>query len=169
MLKLFVLVALTCSINSIWAGTPFKDCGSELATIQEFEVTDCPTAPCKFIKGKTYAMNLTLTAKAPSKTATVTLHGVIAGVPVPFPLPDSNACNLGVKCPIGQGDINLASFSLPVLTTYPSISLYVKLEIKADDQKQDYVCLLFPATITSGAAKTKNLVQWKKGKLFEMI
>jgi hypothetical protein len=38
--------------------------------------------------------------------------------------------------------------SLPVLTSYPSISLYVKLEIKDVDDNKDYVCLQFPATIT---------------------
>ena len=58
--------------------------------------------------------------------------------------------------------------SLPVLSSYPSISLYVKLEIKADDQKQDYVCLEFPATITSGN-HARNLVGWNKGNLFEKL
>lgn len=95
--------------------------------------------------------------------------GVIAGVPVPFPLNDSNACDMGVKCPLKILDANTASFSLPVLTTYPSISLYVKLEVKADTPKQDYVCLLFPATLTDGSTRPKNLVGSKKGKLFEML
>ncbi|CAF0925012.1 unnamed protein product [Rotaria sordida] len=169
MLKLFILIALSCSINSIWADTPFKDCGSELGTIQSFTVTDCPTAPCKFEKGKTYAMNLTFTAKAPSKTASVSIHGVIGGIPVPFPLPDPDACKMNVKCPVNQNDKNEASMSLPVLSSYPSISLYVKIEIKADDQHQDYACLTFPATITSGSGHKRNLVGWKKGKLFEML
>ncbi|CAF4284986.1 unnamed protein product, partial [Adineta steineri] len=40
----------------------------------------------------------------------------------------------------------------------PSISLYVKLEITADDQNKDYACLQFPATITSGSAQERNLV-----------
>jgi hypothetical protein len=76
---------------------------------------------------------------------------------------------MGVKCPITQNDGNIASMSLPVLSSYPSISLYVKIELKADDQKQDYACLQFPATITSSSAHERNLVGWKKGKLFEML
>jgi hypothetical protein len=75
MLTLFILTILSCSINSIWTATPFKDCGSELGTIQNFQVTGCDAAPCKFIKGNTYAMNLTFLAKAASKSATVSLHG----------------------------------------------------------------------------------------------
>ncbi len=84
-------------------------------------------------------------------------------------MPEPNACKLNVKCPINQNDSNVASTSLPVLPSYPSISLYVKVEIKADDQNQDYACLEFPATITSGSGQQRNLVGWKKGKLFEML
>jgi len=75
MFKLFVLTILSCSINFIWTATPFKDCGSELGTIQSFQVTGCDTAPCKFVKGNTYAMNFTFQAKASSKTASVAIHG----------------------------------------------------------------------------------------------
>ncbi len=75
MLTLFILTILSCSINSIWTATPYKDCGSELATIQAFEVSGCTVLPCKFMKGNTYAMNLTFQAKAPSKTASVSVHG----------------------------------------------------------------------------------------------
>lgn len=74
-MKLFIVLVLLYSINSIWTATPFKDCGSELATVQSFQVTDCDAAPCKLVKGKTYSMNLTFTAKAPSDTASVALHG----------------------------------------------------------------------------------------------
>ncbi len=45
----------------------------------------------------------------------------------------------------------------------------MKIEIKADDQKQDYACLEFPATITSSSTQNQELVGWKKGKLFEML
>jgi hypothetical protein len=75
MFSLFSLVLLCYSLNFAWTATPFKDCGSELGTIQSFNVTDCTTAPCKFLKGHTYGMNLTFQAKAPSKTATVSIHG----------------------------------------------------------------------------------------------
>ena len=96
-------------------------------------------------------------------------QGVIAGVPVPFPLPESDGCKLGVKCPVNQNDSNMATLSLPVLSSYPSISLYVKLEIKNDDQNKDFTCLEFPATIISSSPRARDLVGWKKGKLFEML
>jgi hypothetical protein len=76
---------------------------------------------------------------------------------------------LGLKCPISQNDVNVASLTLSVLSSYPQISLYVKIELKANDQNQDYVCLEFPASIISGSGQDRNLVGWKKGKLFEML
>ena len=72
----FVVSLLFCSVNLVWSATPYKDCGSTLATIQAFEVTDCTAAPCKLIKGHTYAMNLTFQAKEPSKSATLAIHGM---------------------------------------------------------------------------------------------
>lgn len=71
-----------------------------------------------------------------------------------------------MKCPIAQGDTNMATLSLPVEQSYPSISLYVKLELKNDDAGQDYICLEFPAAISSGE---ENLVGWEEGKLFEKL
>ena len=184
MFSIVLVVLSLCSLNSVvHSATPYKDCGSELGTITSFDVTGCTAAPCKFSKGSTYAMNLTFQAKATSKTASVSIHGnqrpmlndfdclcsssigIIGGIPVPFPLPESDACKLNVNCPVNNNDVNNAQLSLAVLSSYPSISLYAKIEIKADDQKQDYVCLQFPATITGGS----DLVGWRKGKLFEML
>jgi hypothetical protein len=75
MFSLFGLVVLSYSLTFVWTATPYKDCGSEAAAIQSFDVTGCTTAPCKFVKGNTYAMNLTFQAKAPSKSASVSMHG----------------------------------------------------------------------------------------------
>lgn len=168
MLKSFIVIALVCLASYTWSSTPFKACEADAGTIQDFQVTDCNAAPCILKKGNTYSMNLTFQAKAPSNAVQVLLHGkvlhflkmlycivhlwpgVIAGVPVPFPLNNSDACTLGVKCPVSANDVNVASFSLPVLSTYPSLSLYVKIELQAPNPKQDYACLLFPAVISNG-------------------
>ena len=91
--------------------------------------------------------------------------GVIAGVPVPFPVPVPDACKANVKCPIGQGDTNLATLSIPVEKSYPSISLYVKIELNADDQKEDYVCLEFPAAISNGPSRRSETGRLEKRQI----
>ena len=75
MFSLFGLVVLSYSLTFVWTATPYKDCGSESGAIQSFDVTGCTTAPCKFLKGNTYAMNLTFQAKVPSKSVSVSIHG----------------------------------------------------------------------------------------------
>jgi hypothetical protein len=77
MFSLVFLGLLSCSVNLVWTATPYKDCGSELGTIQQFELTNCTVAPCKFLKNHTYAMNLTFQAKAPSRTASIKVYGKI--------------------------------------------------------------------------------------------
>ncbi|CAF2372502.1 unnamed protein product [Rotaria sp. Silwood2] len=158
MLFFFLLIFLSCSLNFVWTATPYTACESELGTIKTFDVTGCTTVPCKFLKGKTYTMNLTFQSQASSITAKVSIHGIIAGMPIPFPLPDPDACKLGVQCPINNNDINTASLSLPVLSSYPSMSLHVKIEIIGDDKNHDYACLKFPATITSGSKQLKKFI-----------
>ena len=93
--------------------------------------------------------------------------GIIAGVPVPFPIPVSDGCKLGLNCPVNNGDVNVAKISLQVLSSYPSISLYAKIEVKADDAKEDFVCLQFPATITGSNGHGRSIDQWQEGHLFE--
>lgn len=72
---LLIGVAFVTLHTLVHCGAPYKDCGSSAGTIQGFDVTDCTAAPCRFIKGKTYAMNLTFAAKTASKSASVSIYG----------------------------------------------------------------------------------------------
>lgn len=65
--------------------------------------------------------------------------------------------------------MNTASLSLPVLSSYPALSLYVKIELTSGDGKQDYACLQFPARIKGDSNVFKEIVGWQKGKLFELL
>ncbi|CAF2086594.1 unnamed protein product [Rotaria magnacalcarata] len=169
MYSICILVLLSCSFNNVWAATPYQACDSAFGTIQTFDVTGCTTSPCKFTKGNSYAMNLTFQSKAPSNSVKVSIHGVISGIPIPFPLPDPDACKLGIACPVNEHDVYTASLALDVLSSYPSLSLYVKIELVSGEKVQDYACLRFPATITSSKNELDNLVGWKKGKIFEIL
>jgi len=72
---------------------------------------------------------------------------------------------MNVQCPVAAGANNTATLALPVLSSYPSISLYVKIELK-DASNKDFACLLFPATISSGLNGRHPSLGWKRGKLF---
>lgn len=53
------------------------------------------------------------------------VHGVIMDMPVPFDLPNDNACeNCNITCPLKSGETYTYSTSLPVLKSYPRVSFY---------------------------------------------
>lgn len=58
---------------------------------------------------------------------TAKVFGQIAGIMVPFPLTNSDACSCGVTCPTKAGTSYKYKYSLPIASEYPSVSkiLYV--------------------------------------------
>lgn len=57
-----------------------------------------------------------------SQTSKAVVHGVIAGVPVPFPIPLNDGCKSGIQCPIQKLQNYHYVTSLPVKTEYPAVS-----------------------------------------------
>lgn len=58
-----------------------------------------------------------------SKESKAYVHGIIAGVPVPFPIPDSDGCKSGIQCPIHTQQTYHYANTLAVKKEYPSVSL----------------------------------------------
>ena len=50
------------------------------------------------------------------------MYGVIAGVPVPYALPESDGCKLGASCPITAGSTYTETEVFPVLKEYPLVN-----------------------------------------------
>ncbi|CAJ1073613.1 NPC intracellular cholesterol transporter 2-like [Xyrichtys novacula] len=126
----------------------FKDCGSESAKVAMVDINPCPVQPCQLKKGQSYSVNVTFTSDVQSQTSTAQVHGVIAGVPIPFPIPNEDGCKSGIQCPIQPKLTYHYVNGLPVKTEYPAIKLVVKWELR-DDNKKDLFCILFPVQIVS--------------------
>lgn len=50
------------------------------------------------------------------------VHGVIAGVPIPFHISNSDGCTSGINCPIHPKDQYKYTATLPVRVEYPAVS-----------------------------------------------
>lgn len=50
------------------------------------------------------------------------VHGIIAGVPIPFHIINSDGCTSGVSCPIHVKNQYKYTATLPVRVEYPSVS-----------------------------------------------
>ncbi|KAL7873278.1 hypothetical protein AOLI_G00123490 [Acnodon oligacanthus] len=126
----------------------FADCGSVSGKVVEVDIHPCPKQPCQLHKGQSYSVNVTFNSVVESQTSKAVVHGVIAGVPVPFPIPIEDGCKSGIQCPIQKQKLYSYVNELPVKAEYPSIKLVVEWELR-DDSSKDLFCIKFPVQIVS--------------------
>uniref|UniRef100_A0AAQ6A5Q5 NPC intracellular cholesterol transporter 2 n=1 Tax=Amphiprion ocellaris TaxID=80972 RepID=A0AAQ6A5Q5_AMPOC len=140
------LIVLLCLMGFTWAvPVKFLDCGSTSGKVSIVDINPCPSQPCQLHKGQSSSVNVTFNS-VESHTATAVVHGIIAGVPVPFAIPNADGCKSGIQCPIQKQQIYHYETELPVKSEYPSIKLVVEWELR-DDNKNDLFCIRFPVQI----------------------
>jgi len=140
---LFSVISFTCA-----EPVKFADCGSKAGKVAMVDIVPCPKQPCQLKKGQEYGVNVTFSSAVESKTSKAVVHGVIAGLPVPFPIPHDDGCTSGIQCPIQKQKSYTYVNQLPVKTEYPSIRLVVEWELR-DDDSADLFCIKFPVQIVS--------------------
>ncbi|GIY61878.1 NPC intracellular cholesterol transporter 2 [Caerostris darwini] len=145
--RLIAFIALVVLAVQV-SGTKFTDCGSQSGQVTSVDVTDCPDSAdtCILKKGTTKGISIKFTSKSESKTLKAVVHGVIAGVPLPFNLPKSDGCKSGIACPTKNGENYTYANNLVIRNSYPSLGVTVRWELK-DDQQQDMVCIEIPCEI----------------------
>ncbi|PAA85750.1 hypothetical protein BOX15_Mlig024849g1 [Macrostomum lignano] len=125
----------------------FKDCGSTAGKIVSVDINPCPKMPCEFKRGTKVGASITFQSSEASTAVKSVVHGILGGIPVPFPLPDSNACNtMSPKCPLATGSQYVYTNQLEVLQSYPSLAVLVKWEL-IDPNSKDLVCFEIPVRI----------------------
>merc|ERR1711931_328160 len=127
---LAIFLGLLAAANA--ASSPYKDCGSK-GTVTGVDVNGCTRAPCLLPKGTDASMIIKFKAPAASTAVNTVVHGIIAGVPVPFAVPEGKACETGhVKpgCPLTTGGSHAYDIKLPVSSWYPSLRLVVKWQLQ---------------------------------------
>ncbi|VEN41020.1 unnamed protein product [Callosobruchus maculatus] len=145
MLKTLACVLLVVSFSCVCLA--FKDCGSKGGSVQLVDVDGCTKGRCPFNRGTEATVKFTFKSDVKEDKLKALVHGIIAHVAVPFPLPNENACkDSGIKCPIESGNTYTYVATLPVLKEYPQISLDVKFELK-NENDEDLICVEFPVII----------------------
>ncbi|KAL3873555.1 hypothetical protein ACJMK2_036654 [Sinanodonta woodiana] len=124
----------------------FKDCGST-ATVDDVDISPCPTQPCCFKHGDNATVKIAFTSASTAKTMKAEVFGIVAGVPIPFPLPNPDGCKeSGIVCPIQSGSTQTYQSTLSVLPQYPDIRLIVKWDLR-DELNNLIFCIEFPLEI----------------------
>ncbi|THD18320.1 Epididymal secretory protein E1 [Fasciola hepatica] len=153
-----ILLLINCTGFSIVFGSKFKDCGSKVGSALTVNIEPCDTNPCTLYKGENATIEIGFNANKNFSDATVSVHGIIAHVPVPFPLHDSSVCHfVQPSCPLTPENNPYAyKFALPIETSYPSIRLVIRWEFK-DQDNEDIICVEFPAQLSSRSHFLGNL------------
>ncbi|XP_014663156.1 PREDICTED: epididymal secretory protein E1-like [Priapulus caudatus] len=120
---------------------------SSQAQIKSVDVTPCKGNICVLERGSNVSIKVTFIPKQVMAKGKVVVHGVIAGVPIPFPPPVVDACqNSGLTCPLASGTPYTYTAVLPVLKVYPSVKCIVKWELR-DQKGEDVFCWEMAAQI----------------------
>jgi Niemann-Pick C2 protein len=148
----FILTVLLFVTFTKAGKVDFEDCGSKLGKISEVDVSGCTTLPCSLPRGSTVKFEVTFEPNTNVSAATAVVHGILAGIPIPFPIPNPDGCkDSGLTCPLSAGKSYTYSTDLPVKTMYPSVKVIVKWELKSND---DIFCMQIPVQITSSRNAT---------------
>ncbi|KAJ0176290.1 hypothetical protein K1T71_008464 [Dendrolimus kikuchii] len=127
----------------------YTDCGSKLATVQSVGVSNCAETArdCILKRNTNVTISLEFTPKEDVSSLTTDVHGIIMNLPVPFPLPQPDACKgNGLTCPLKAGQKESYEATLQVLKSYPKVNVDVKWELK-NENDDDLVCVLIRAKL----------------------
>ncbi|XP_022330589.2 NPC intracellular cholesterol transporter 2-like isoform X2 [Crassostrea virginica] len=138
---IFLVLFSVCFADNV----KFKDCGSVMGKIETVDVNPCPSEPCQLKRNTNVTITLDFTPNANSPTFKTVVHGIIGGVPVPFPTANGN---VNPPTPVQPNQKLTYTNSIFVEPSYPKISLLVKWEIQ-DSTGKDFVCFVVPAEIVS--------------------
>lgn len=153
MIALFVFVAALLNVSC--ADIKFKDCGSAKAKLNNVNIDPCTASPCPLPRGKEATILITFTpsesllsfslaqqivyidllslsfhvyADEDVVSGKATVYGKLAGIPVPFPLPNNDLCSFVVNdsgatsCPLKAGTQYTYKAQLPVKSEYPKVT-----------------------------------------------
>ncbi|KAH3848099.1 hypothetical protein DPMN_090448 [Dreissena polymorpha] len=126
----------------------YKNCGPD--SIKYISMDPCEIEPCVFTKGENVSVTIDFTTNSTVTDVQAKVYGEVAGVFVPFALPNPDGCQgCDLTCPLGAGEQSYTN-TFPVLAIYPEIKVVVKWEL-LDQDSNTLVCFEFPMQITESA------------------
>lgn len=116
--------------------TTWKDCGSTGISITDVYVPGCESTTCQLKRGANASISISFVPGQEISALTNKVYGVIYSASVYFPLPQADACKLGVSCPLSIGEQYTETVTLYVSPYYPAIQLIVRWELEDSNKKQ---------------------------------
>lgn len=131
------------------SATPYTECKSDAGRVTRVEVVGCDGDKCILQGGTNQTFNLNFIPSVVTTTLKADVHGIIGSIPIPFHIGEKeNACkDSGLDCPLVAGQEYHYTTTIPVLKSYPKMSVKIKWEL-VTDKNQDVICIIIPAQIS---------------------
>ncbi|XP_035206801.1 NPC intracellular cholesterol transporter 2-like [Stegodyphus dumicola] len=145
--RLCIILVLSAIAAHVCVASKFQDCGSA-AKVNSVTISDCPDSldECPLKRGTEASISIGFKSNSETKTLKAVVHGIISGVPLPFPLPQPDGCKSGVSCPVQKGQSYTYANKLKVKNSYPPLAVKVKWELK-DENNNDLICVEIPCKV----------------------
>ncbi|XP_074026159.1 NPC intracellular cholesterol transporter 2 homolog a [Leptinotarsa decemlineata] len=142
-----ILISTIFLCFEAFCNAAFSDCGSEVGSIVSVDIIGCDDKPrCPLKKGTNATMNITFKSNVDTTNLKAVVYGVI-GVKIPFELPNDDGCkDSGIVCPIKAGETYRYTTTMPILTSYPRVTVDILWELQNDEGK-DIICARIPSKI----------------------
>ncbi|XP_043284044.1 NPC intracellular cholesterol transporter 2 homolog a [Venturia canescens] len=148
MYRNFCVVLLCVFVVQVESG--ISDCGSQVGAFKSVSVSDCDLEKqphCILKRGANATITIIFDVDDDVTQVESVVHGVLGGVPVPFNIPNPDACKDGLPCPLSKpGGSYTYVNTLFVKKSYPPLSLRVRWELR-NQNDTDIVCAEIPAKI----------------------
>ncbi|XP_067027597.1 NPC intracellular cholesterol transporter 2-like [Acropora muricata] len=149
MMRSYVLALLILLNVSFVLGKSvhFRQCGNKEPLPEQVILTPCPAEPCLLKKGVNESVEVIFKPREAVTSSKFVVHGIIGGLPVPFPLSKPNGCKEhGIECPMKPNKEYTFKATLPVKKAYPDMRLIVKCEL-LDQNGNSIFCWELPVQI----------------------
>ncbi|KAL6434874.1 hypothetical protein ACFW04_005209 [Cataglyphis niger] len=145
-----LLCVLSCRIVSSLAFV-FEDCGSEIGKFNEISISSCDLSEekCSIIRDSNIHLSLKFTPSVDVSKIEARAFGILANVPVPFPLEKPDVCNdanSGINCPLKKDQEVEYKATFFVEKTIPALSLEVMWEFR-NEKDEKIICVKYPVKI----------------------
>ncbi|XP_044730678.1 NPC intracellular cholesterol transporter 2-like, partial [Chrysoperla carnea] len=131
---IFFVAFIFVETNTILA-VDVSECNDDIPKPVNVDVKGCTQEPCSLPRGESITVNITFVVPYNSDILWAKVNPIVFGIPSVFELPDPNVCNalLNGYCPVDQNELLTYRLEMPVLSTYPKISLSIKFSIEDEN------------------------------------
>ncbi|XP_015585122.1 NPC intracellular cholesterol transporter 2 homolog a [Cephus cinctus] len=143
----YVLVFAAFIVAASCQSTPFSTC-KQGAPPSDVRIAGCTKAPCSLVRGTNAVGEWDFVVSDDTAKLTPRVRATVLGLTVNYDIGQENACDTltNAECPLDKGEEVTYALSMPVLESYPKLSLTIEFAF-LDESKNVQTCFKIKAKV----------------------